>query len=193
MVRKIIFSSILGFSLAANAQNVADGERNGLLQATASIFPTVSWNNGSWTNLVGGNLAYQFDDHYSFRGDFYTCIASQKSGSIYGDLTIVQAGFFRNFTHKRFDFFIGLQVGLAGVQTTYLDMVTLSYVSSKRYYQPVIDIPLGIKFHVSNYFYFFAEAHNFFMRHPERNITLGNTSFTGGLGLQLPVRRLMKK
>jgi len=190
-----IIVAVLALSNSAFAQNVENGERRGLLEVSGSIYPTFSLNNGSILNVVGGHFAYQFDEHYSFRGDAFVSTSTQKGTPLYNDFTLIQGGFVRNFTWNRFDLFSGLGLGLAAVQTVrhYDGNVPQNVEISPRYYQANLDVMIGFKFHVSNYFYFYGEAHNWLMHHPEEDGTLGNIAVTGGLGLQLPSKKVISK
>lgn len=184
---KIVIAALV-FSTSAMTQDVENGERQGLLEVSGSIYPTFSYNNQSVLNVAGGHLAYQVDDHYSFRGDAFVSTSTQRGDELYNDLVLIEASFIRNFTWNRFDVFTGLGMGIAGVEVNrYPGEFPYSY-PSRRYYQPNLDLTIGFKFHVSNYFYFYAETHNWIMHHPEEDYALGNFAVTGGLGLQLPCR-----
>ncbi len=172
------------------AQEVESGERQGLLEVSGSIYPTFSMNRKSTMNFVGGHLAYQLDDNYSFRGDAFVMTSTQSGTEIYDDYFLIEAGFLRNFTKKRFDYFVGLEFGLAAMQM-YRDPVNEPQISvDHRFYQPVWDLTTGFKFHVSPYFYFYAETKLLNNRNPEADNLQTNLAVTGGLGLQLPTRKI---
>lgn len=168
---------------------VEDGSRRGLIEVSASIYPTFSMNKKSSMNFVGGHLAYQLDDKYSLRGDVLVMTSTQSGTPVYNDYFLIETGVLRNFTVKRFDYFVGLEFGLAALQN-YQDEINLLENLNHRYYQPVWDLTTGFKFHVSNYFYFYAEAKLLNNRNPEANGLQTNLSVTGGLGLQLPTKKL---
>jgi len=176
------------------SQNVETGERQGLLEVSGSIYPTFSMNRKSNMNFVGGHLAYQLDDKYSFRGDALIMTSTQSGAQIYNDYFLIESGFTRNVTFKRFDIFGGIEFGLAGMQL-YRDpnSVTLNAQPLHRYYQPVWDGILGFKFHVSQYFYFYGEMKALNNRNPEANSLQTNLAVTGGLGIQLPTKKLLNK
>lgn len=192
MVKWITAVLVLG-SFTTHAQDITNGQRAGLLEVSGSIYPTTSFNAKSMMNFVGGHMAYQLDDKYSFRGDAMVFTSTQSGGAIYNDYFMIEAGFLRNFSHNRFDYFVGIELGLASIQLApsgeWLTLVAKEY---PRYYQPVWDLTTGAKFHVSRYFYFYAEAKLLNNRHPEMNALQSNLAFTGGLGLQLPTKRSPK-
>ncbi len=174
------------------AQDVENGERQGLLEVSGSIYPTFSMNRKSAMNFVGGHFAYQLDHKYSFRGDALVLTSTQSGTPVYNDYFLIEAGVLRNFTVKRFDFFIGLEFGLSAMQVYRNELETLQY-ENHRFYQPVWDGMMGFKFHASQYFYFYAETKLLNNRNPEANNLQTNLSVTGGLGLQLPTKKLLKK
>ena len=197
MVRQLVLGIYLSFGSLAFCQDVALGERAGLLEVSGSIYPTVSLNQHALSNFVGGHLAFQFDEKYSFRGDILTFTSLQSGSPLFNDYFLVEAGFLRNFTSKRFDYFVGIELGLSHIQIQHpveeFGITSLSYGTLNRsYYQPVFDLTTGFKFHVSNYFYFYAEAKLLNNRHPEKVQMQSNLAFTGGLGLQLPCKKLQK-
>lgn len=171
------------------AQEVEHGERQGLLEVSGSIYPTFSMNRKSAMNFVGGHFAYQVDHKYSFRGDALVMTSTQSGTPVYNDYFLIEAGFLRNFTVKRFDYFVGLEFGLSAMQMyEYPENNILVATQEPRYYQPVWDLTTGFKFHASQYFYFYAEAKLLNNRNPEANNLQTNLSVTGGLGLQLPTK-----
>lgn len=193
---KVLSIAAYFIALTGFGQEVETGERQGLLEVSASIYPTFSMNRKCTMNFVGGHLAYQLDDKYSFRGDALIMTSTQSGTPIYNDYFLIEAGFLRNFTKKRFDYFAGIELGLTRIQierpveeTSEQQFLPYSfyYIS---YYQPVFDLTTGFKFHVSNYFYFYAEAKLLNNRNPEANNSQSNLSVTGGLGLQLPTKKL---
>lgn len=174
------------------SQDVEAGERQGLLEVSASIYPTFSMNYKSNMNFVGGHMAYQLDDKYSFRGDILAMTSTQSGKAIYNDYFLIETGVVRNISVKRFDFFLGLEFGMAGIQL-YRDnnSLILNAPPLYRYYQPVWDAMLGFKFHVSPYFYFYGETKFLNNRNPEANSLQSNLAVTGGLGLQLPTKKFI--
>jgi len=191
MVR-FIFVFTLFTGLTSNAQEITQGERAGLLQVSGSIYPTISLNVKSNMNLIGGHAAYQITDDYSFRGDLLTLTSTQSNSTIYNDYFLLEAGFLRNFSNKRFDYFVGLELGLCRIQLERdLKAFPQYSIQNPTYYQPVWDLTTGFKFHVSQYFYFYGEMKLLNNRNPEANNLQTNLAVTGGLGLQLPTKRFV--
>jgi hypothetical protein len=196
MVR--IFAAIICLTaFSVRAQEVETGERGGLLEVSGSIYPTFSLNSKSTMNFVGGHLAYQLDDKYSFRGDMFVMTSTQSGAMIYNDYFLIEAGFLRNFTKNRFDYFVGIELGLTRIQIQHPaeevlggPVLTYGYLN-RSYYQPVFDLTTGFKFHVNPYFYFYAETKLLNNRNPEANQVQSNLAVTGGLGIQLPVKKLL--
>lgn len=119
-IKKKISVLFLGFLLAANSANtqvLAEGQRSGLLQATASIYPSQQLNTKGLNLYLGGYMNYHFDDKYSFRGDIYQFIGAQSKPGYVNDHLQVQAGFMRYFPVKRLDPFVGIQVGLSAIHS----------------------------------------------------------------------------
>lgn len=190
MVRFALIAMLL-IGLSAQAQDITNGERNGLLEASGSIYPTISLNQKSTMNMVGGHMAYQFTDNYSFRGDLLTLTSTQSNSTIYNDYFLIEAGFLRNFSVKRFDYFVGIELGLVRIQLERDPVNYPQYMNyNPTYYQSVLDLTTGFKFHVSPYFYFYAETKLLNNHHPEKAALQSNLTFTGGLGLQLPTKKI---
>ncbi len=162
-------------------QQVELGERKGLIQTTGSIYPTLLSNNGSWLNRIGGHAEYYFDDKYSFRGSVFHYFSTQKGVDLIHSETTVCSGFERTFTVKRLDYFFGVGAGMS-----FVSMIEQQPVV---YYQAMFELNGGMKFHVYDYFYFFAEIHSQWFRNPKRNEFLNLVPISGGLGLQLPTRK----
>lgn len=165
----------------ATAQIIADGERAGLLQATASIYPSQQLNTKGLNLYVGGYLNYHFDHKYSFRGDIYQFIGAQTKPGYVNDHLQVQAGFMRYFPVKRLDPFVGLQVGFSAIQTN---------ERSERIYNSAFAVKAGLNYHVYKFFYFFLECQYMHQTDPWHARLLDQFMGTGGLGFQLPVKNI---
>lgn len=174
----LLFCS-LSINTAIHAQILADGERSGLLQATASIYPSQQLNTTGLNLYLGGYLNYHFDDKYSFRGDIYQFIGAQSKPGYINDHLQVQAGFMRYFPFGRLDPFVGLQVGLSAVQTT---------ERSERIYNSAFAAKAGLNYHVYKFFYFFLEFQYIHQTDPWHARPLDQLMGTGGLGFQLPAK-----
>lgn len=163
-----------------SAQDPGKGERAGLLQATVSLYPSRMLNRDVRNNYVAGRFVYYADDHYSFRGEALVYVDAQTENRILDDHVQLQAGFGRHFPVKRWDPYIYGQMGLAGIRMEN---------ASKRYYQPVAGLTAGANYHVSRFFYFFAECSYMHLQSPETTGRLDQLLVSGGLGLQVPARR----
>ena len=166
----------------ANAQVLSNGERSGLVQTTASLYPAKMLNHDALNNYVGGNLAVRFDEKYAFRGDIYVFTSTQRGTAVINDHTMIQASFLRFFPIKRWDPYVGVGLGLSGIQTV---------SNFQRRYQPTVSLNAGVQFHVFDYFYFFIESSYQHMQDPWRTQPLDQLFASAGLGLQLPVKKLM--
>jgi hypothetical protein len=177
--------SIVVFCIAFSsfAQETAEGERAGLVQFTGSIYPSWMLNHPVANNYVGGQLGIYFNDHYSFRGDAFVYIGAQSNASYINDHLLIQGGFYRHFNHQKWEGFIGFSPGLSSIQTNW---------TNQRRFQPTLDVAGGVKFHVSNFFYFHAETHFLHMQDPWKAQNLDQLMVTGGLGFQLPMLQLVK-
>ncbi|HRO76441.1 MAG TPA: hypothetical protein PLP27_09865 [Crocinitomicaceae bacterium] len=169
----------------AKAQVVENGERQGLLQATASIYPVQQLNVSGLNIYLGGYGNYYFDDKYSFRGDIFQYIGAQKKPGYLKNNTVIQAGFMRYFPMKRFDPYIGVQVGASIIETN--ERV------GERVINSLFALKAGLNFHVYKYFYFFAELQYTHQPDPWHSRPYDTFTGTGGLGFQLPCYSLAKK
>lgn len=164
-----------------NAQNIYEGERAGLLQVTASIYPAIQLNTAGTNYYVGGHLNYHFDDKYSFRGDIYRFSGAKNKPGYINDHTQIQAGFMRYFPVKRLDPFVGLQMGLSAIQ--------LNERPGNMIYNASFSVLAGVKYHVYKYFYFFAEMQYTHQQDPWHTRPLDQLLVSGGLGIQLPCKK----
>jgi hypothetical protein len=174
-----LLASILGCFV--HAQELSYGERNGLVQTVAALYPAKMLNHDALNNYVGGNLSVRFDEKYAFRGDIYVFTSTQSGTSVITDHTLIQSSFLRFFPVKKWDPFVGVGLGLSGIQTV---------SNSLRRYQPTVSLNAGLQFHVFDYFYFFVESSYQHMQDPFRTQPLDQLFASGGLGLQLPVKKL---
>lgn len=183
-LKKKVTALIAGFtvvSFCSTAQIIADGERAGLLQATASIYPSQQLNTKGLNLYLGGYLNYHFDDKYSFRGDIYQFIGAQSKPGYVNDHLQIQAGFMRYFPVKRLDPFVGVQVGFSAIQTN---------ERSERIYNAAFALKAGLNYHVYKFFYFFLECQYIHQTDPWHARPLDQFMGTGGLGFQLPVKNI---
>lgn len=164
----------------ASAQQVELGERQGLLQATGSLYPGWMLNHNVRNNYAGGHFAYYFDDHYSFRGEFLGYVDAQTDEKYIKKHLQVQAGFGRHFPVKRWDPFVYAQMGLAGIELQ---------GSTEAFLRPNVGLVAGMNYNVSRFFYFYAECTFIHMKDPERINNLDQLLVTAGLGFQLPTKK----
>lgn len=181
-MEKIVLIVLLSISTGFFGQQLALGQRKGLLQTTASIYPSVQFNKHISNIYLGGHFTYFFQDNYSFRGDIYGFTSSRvKAEAEIKTNTIVQAGFARHFVQKSFDAYVGIQTGISAIKGN---------TGSELAFQPIVSPLLGIEYHVFPYFYFYAEAIYNYQLQARSNGHLDQLLFTGGLGLQLPTKKL---
>lgn len=174
-----VLLSGLGFGI--NAQDIYEGERAGLIQGTASIYPARQLNSTGVNYYVGGHLNYHFDDKYSFRGDIFSLAGTKEKPSYIHTHTQVQAGFMRYFPVKRFDPFVGFQMGLS--------LIDLNERPKEMSYNASLSCVAGVNFHVYKYFYFFLEFQYTHQQDPWHTRPLDQFMGTGGLGLQFPCKK----
>jgi hypothetical protein len=179
--RLILFPVMAMIVSSLRAQNPEEGERGGLLQATVSLYPSWMLNHDVRNNYVAGRLVYYTDDHYAFRGEALVYVDAQTENRVIDDHLQIQAGFGRHFPLKRWDPYVYGQMGLAGIRTE---------GSPQRYYQPAVGIIAGANYHVSRFFYFFAECSYSHMQDPQTTGNLDQLFVSAGLGLQLPTKRM---
>lgn len=166
----------------SNAQIIADGERKGLVQATASIYPVQQLNVSGLNIYLGGYINYHFDDKYSFRGDIYQYIGAQKKPGYLKNNTQLLAGFMRYFPYKRLDPFVGIQAGISFIET--------NERIGERTLNSVFALKAGLNYHVYSYFYFFVEFQYTHQPDPWRARPYDQFTGTGGLGFQLPCKNI---
>ncbi len=177
LVLFILFVTSMG-----NAQILVEGERKGLLQATASVYPVQQLNVSGLTIYLGGYANYHFDDKYSFRGDIYQFIGSQKKPGYLKNNTQILAGFMRYFPIKRFDPFVGIQAGVSLIET--------NERIGERELNSVFAVKAGLNYHVYSYFYFFVEFQYTHQPDPWHARPYDQFTGTGGLGFQLPCKNI---
>lgn len=180
MELRMIIALFLFLTSSSLAQDVASGERNGLIQTTATLYPSWMLNHAVRNNYVGGHLVYYFEDRFSFRGDLLAYIDAQTEAKYLQKHIESTAGFGYHFGKKRWDPYVYAQIGLAAVQLQGSDKTDM---------QPVTGLSFGVNYHVAPYFYFYAETVYRHMRDPLRPSNLDQFLLTGGLGLQLPTKR----
>lgn len=180
--KKIITISLMMLTVSlVNAQIIENGERKGLLQATASIYPSQQLNTKGLNIYLGGYANYHFDDKYSFRGDVFQYISSQKKpGYIMGN-TQVLAGFMRYFPVKRWDPFVGVQAGVS--------FIKLAERPAEITLNSVFALKTGVNYHVWHYFYFFLEFQYSHQPDPFHARPFDQFTGTGGLGFQIPCKK----
>jgi hypothetical protein len=179
--RLISLLAVLITVSALHSQVLENGERKGLIQATASFYPSWMLNHQVQNNYLAGHVAYYFDDHYSFRGEALVYIDAQGENKIINDHVQIQAGFGRHFPVKRWDPFLYGQMGLAMIQVQGF---------AQRHYQPAAGLTIGTHYHVSRFFYFFAECSYTHMQDPSQPGRLDQFLVSGGLGFQLTTRKM---
>lgn len=178
--RLIFAGAMLVLGTALRAQQLELGQRKGLLQATASFYPSWMLNHNVKNNYIAGHVTYYFDDHYSFRGEALVYIDAQGENKVINDHVQIQTGFGRHFPVKRWDPFVYAQIGLSAIQLQ-------GY--TQRYYQPTVGLTFGTHYNVSRFFYFFAECSYTHMQNPVRVGPLDQLLVSGGLGFQFPTRK----
>lgn len=174
----LLLGTTIGLHTAA--QQVESGERQGLLQATGTLYPGWMLNHPVRNNYAGGHFAYYVDDHYSFRGEFLGYVDAQTDEKYIKKHLQIQAGFGRHFPMKRWDPFIYAQMGLAGIELQ---------GSTNAYLRPNVGLVAGTHYNVSRFFYFYAECEFIHMKDPERMNNLDQLLVTAGLGFQISTKR----
>lgn len=159
---------------------LSEGGRRGILQGTATLYPSWMLNHGVRNNYVGGHLAYYFDDDYSFRGDFLAYTGAQTTAEYLRSHVQLMAGFGRHFPVKRLDPYIYLQGGLAAVQIL---------GSTESYMQPLAGMTVGLNYHVAPWFYFFGEVAYNRMQDPSGPGNMDQLYTGAGLGFQVQTRK----
>lgn len=176
---------LLAMSVTVKAQLLEKGEREGLLQATASIYPSQQLNTKGLNIYLGGYANYHFDDKYSFRGDVFQYIGAQKKPGYLKANTQILAGFMRYFPVKRWDPFVGAQVGVSWIK--------LNERPAETTLNAVFTLKAGVNYHVWHYFYFFAEIQYSHQPDPLHARPLDQFTGTGGLGFQIPCKNINQK
>lgn len=172
-------------STMVSAQILADGQRKGLIQATATIYPSQQLNTKGLNIYLGGYANYYFHDKYSFRGDCYQYINSQTKPSYVKNETRITWGFMRYFPVKRFDPYVGVQMGISllNTQERPTEMVVNSTFSVKA----------GLNFHVYKFFYFFLEMDYTHQPDPWHARPFDQFMGSGGLGFQIPIKNIRQE
>lgn len=180
MEARIIGLLLLLMTANSFGQDVALGERNGLIQTTGTLYPSLMLNHAFRNNYIGGHAVYYFEDKYSFCGDLLVYIDAQTDTKYIKKHIESTAGFGYHFGKKRWDPYLYAQFGLAAVQLQESDKTDM---------QPVAGMSFGVNYHIAPYFYFYAETVFRHMGDPLHPGNLDQLMVTGGLGFQLPTKR----
>lgn len=166
------------------AQLLAKGERQGLIQSTATIYPSFQLNTKGVNIYVGGYFNYHFDNKYSFRGDGMIYTGSQTKPGYINKNYQVSAGFMRFFPIKRFDPYVGLQAGLSIIETM---------GRNELVYNSLFSLKGGCNVHVYRFFYFFIDMQYQHQVDPWFKRPLDQFMASGGLGFQVPIKNIRQK
>lgn len=189
MERKIICFLILFVSLSIYSQEVLKGERNGLLKATASFYPSKYINSNLKQDYLGGNAEYFFHDKFSFRGDVFQSLndVQNTSFSMLG-ATKLTFGFNKHFSKGKWSPFVGIYTGVSRL----IEKSTLpsfAEIPPQVELLPVSGLMVGTQFYFYKYFHFYIETRYTHQMNPFREGKLDDISFTAGLGFQLSTRK----
>jgi|GEM_PF-2064461 len=150
-----------------------------IIQVTASIYPSWMLNHNVQNNYVAGHFTLYFHKRYSFRGEIQGYVDAQGEQKYISKHVQVQTGFGRHFQVKRWDPYVYATMGLSSIRLQ---------SHSRNVMQPSVGLIAGTSFHVSRYFYFFAECLYQHMQNPSRDANLDQLFISGGLGFQLSKR-----
>lgn len=160
------------------------GERAGLIQSTATIYPSAQLNTKGLNIYLGGYFNYHFDNKYSFRGDGQVLMGTQTKPAYIDKNYQILAGFNRYFPVKRFDPYVGIQAGLSMIQ---------SEGRSEMVYNSVFVLRSGLDFLVYRFFYFFIDLQYSHQVDPWHSRPLDQFMGSGGLGFQVPIKNVRQK
>jgi len=180
LITGLIAVAVIASPAKLRAQKLEEGQRNGLIQATASLYPSWMLNRKVQNNYVAGHVAYYFHDNYSFRGEIMAYIDAQKDVRYLSKHSQLQVGFGRHFPVKRWDPFVYYTMGLSSIRLQ---------AQSKNVLQPSVGLIAGTHYNVSRFFYFFAECSYQHMQDPAHAANLDQLFVSGGLGFQLPTKK----
>jgi hypothetical protein len=184
MVRLISFLSLLivGLQVAGQEQYI----RQGTLKASATIAPSFMLNRNVENIYLNGFIAYQLDDHFSFRGETFYYIKGAANAStdiVYNGAMNTYFGVFYHRGINNWDNYIGFQPGVSVVQTIFKPGTSVS---------PSFAFKIGTAYYVWKYFHFFADLT--YTNTTVRGLSIGSLKsdeliISAGLGFQINTKK----
>ena len=193
MVSRITLTILLLAAFRTQAQDEAPVAEPLLVRGSVAISPGFMTQRPLTNIYVVGKLEVFADERISWRGEGLWYIGNQQDSPLLEQNSQITFGPFVHFTHKRLDFALGIEPGVAltrpGMDSTFLESAPLRAI-------PNMALCGGLTFAVWDYFQFFIDARYTHANYtgPYSNlIPLDEVVLGAGLGWQVPVKRLLKK
>lgn len=193
MVSRITLTILLLAAFRTQAQDEAPVAEPMLVRGSVAISPGFMTQRPLTNIYVVGKLEVFADERISWRGEGLWYIGNQQDSPLLEQNSQITFGPFVHFTHKRLDFALGIEPGVAltrpGMDSTFLEPAPLRVI-------PNMALCGGLTFAVWDYFQFFIDARYTHANYtgPYSNlIPLDEVVLGAGLGWQVPVKRLLKK
>ena len=209
MVKKIIASVLLFLTVNTYSQDSTKFRYYSLLKASATITPGYLLNKQQTNIYINGFLEYFPEEHVSLRGESFVFVGAQQKPALLQQNSNLLFGAAYHFHKNRFDYFIGLETGVALTKPnkTYDSTVfPIGFVLPQTlvggtpfegtyHYKilPVLAPFTGITFHVSDYFNFFLNAHYIKSRYYGyqygKTLLLDEIRISAGLGFSIHLKK----
>ena len=129
--------------------------RPGLINASATITPTLMLNRPESNYYISGHLEGMVDEHLSFRGETFYFIDSDKDTSFFKTSMRTYFGVLYHLNKGNFDSHIGFMPGIALMQVNpKIDPLSGNTVQAV----PTFAINLGITYYIWKFFNFYANV-----------------------------------
>jgi hypothetical protein len=175
-------------------QDVLIGERKMILKNTASFYRSNSLNSDVVHYYLGGHQEIFFSDKYSIRGDLYSLLGeihphdySMKNSQL------INIGFNRNFTKKRFSLSTGVFTGVSILSLRSLNETFAPDLTHPKYEcDPIFGLNLGAQYFFHKHFHFFVEMRYVHQENPFSASYLDEIMYSAGLGFQTSLKKRKK-
>lgn len=185
VMKKFLFAALLALALQSSAQ---DGQyiHKHLFRSMLTISPALTMSGSGTDIFLHGNIEYYIDSAISVRGDGFFSIRSADGFNV--NHSLFSGASYHFHTNSHFDPYIGIEPGVAMIQSTYRDSsLTLDapdLVDSMRV-DPLFSTYVGFNLYAQKYFHLFVEARYVAGKHFATQgapVSLNEIRFSFGLG-----------
>jgi len=198
MVKRLALFILLLWGTLVYAQQDSLFKYRGMLKGSATLAPGFMMAQTQTNIYVHGHLEYFPEEKVSLRGEGFWFTGAQQKPALLKENSSFLFGGLYHFHKNRFDYFIGLQTGMAFTQPS--DTVDVSIPTTgmtlriKKTFEmkatPIISPFTGITFYPGKYVNFFLEVryinNKYFGHLYGKTLNMDELRISAGLGFQLP-------